>query len=97
MIGIMATQATTVDAFKTLCAEIADAIAASDWATATSKYAQAEAVNCALELEVERNGSRVRRRDALAGLKVAIATASTVVSRASDDSRLISTRTRHNR
>lgn len=93
----MATQSININAFQTLCAECSDAIADEDWKTAYSKYAQAEAVNAALELEVSGQGSSVTRRQALSGLKTAIDTANAAVSRASDKGRFINTKMRHKR
>ena len=89
-------QSTTTEAFKKLCARVADSIAASNWVAAMSFYAQAEAVNCALELEVESAGERVRRREGLSGLKLAIEAASQL-STPTTDQRFITTRTSHNR
>lgn len=40
----MATQKISVEAFRLLCAECADSLASSDYKTAWSKYAQAQAV-----------------------------------------------------
>ena len=68
----MATQTISVSAFQTLCAEVSDAIAAEDFATAWSKYAQAESVNAALELEVGSEGVSVRRRNNLEGIRKAL-------------------------
>lgn len=68
----MATQTISRTAFQTLLAEVADAIAAQSWATAKSKYAQAEAVYQALSAEVQDADSRERWRDSLDNIKSAI-------------------------
>ena len=88
----MATQTTTVAAFQTLCAEVADAIAAATWSTAYSKYAQAEAVNAALELDVAAQGSSIRRRETLSGLGKALQMAEGAVARTTNKGRFITTR-----
>lgn len=91
----MATQTISVSAFQTLCAEVADAIAGSGWSTAWSKYAQAEAVNAALEQATAGEGFSVTRRATLQGLQSALTAAQDATARLSQG-RLIRTRTRHN-
>ena len=71
-VPLLATQTISRTAFQTLLAEVADAIAAQSWATAKSKYAQAEAVMAALELETGDADSRIRFRESLEKLKTAI-------------------------
>lgn len=88
----MATQTISVSAFQTLCAEIADAINSGDSATAYKKYGMAEAVNAALDLVAEHNGSRLQRRESLAGVASAIKLAQSSASGATDNKRLIRTR-----
>jgi len=69
----MATQEITVDAFQTLCAEVADALASEDWKAAASKYAQAQAVHLGLlNSTVSTSGDSVTRFQALSALKEAI-------------------------
>ena len=95
----MATTQITVSAFQTLCAECADAINSGDWATATKKYAMAEAINVGLDVEITdagAAGATVRRRESLAGLKTAIETAQKIVNQTSGQGGFINTRTRHN-
>ena len=89
----MATQATTVAAFQLLCAEVSDALAAGDFLTATSKYAQAEAVNAALDLEVGSEGISVRRRASLDGLAKAIDIITSKTGRANNKNRMITSKT----
>ena len=93
----MATQATTVAAFQLLCAEVSDAIAAESWSTAYSKYAQAEAVNSALELNVSAQGTSVQRRHSLRALKDALDASMSVVGRLGEKDRFVHVRTKHNR
>ena len=92
----MATQEISVSAFQTLCAEVADAIAAGTWSTAWSKYGQAEAVNMALELDVSTQGSSIRRRNSLDGLMKALEKSEAKAQRLADRDRMISPRIRHN-
>jgi len=92
----MVTQTITVAAFQILCGEVADAIAAADFATAYSKYAQAEAVNAGLELDVNSQGTSVRRRESLNGLQKALQVTNAFVS-GSDTRRFIKTRTGYKR
>lgn len=83
----------TVASFQNAIAECADAIEASDWGTASRKYAKAEAINAGLELDVSNQGSEIKRRDSLSGLKKAIDAARDITNAEIGESRLVTTRT----
>jgi len=92
----MATTQITVAAFQDACAECADALADGDIATATTKYAVAEAINSGLDVEGSAGEFRNRRREALTGLKNAIDALEAALAQTTDSGRrLITTRTRH--
>jgi len=83
----MATTEISVSSYQTICAEVADAIIAADWSTAWKKYAVAEAVLAALELQMGKDGEYLRRRESLEGLRKALETAEAKVARGSDRNR----------
>lgn len=83
----------SVTAFQTACAAVADAVIASDRATAYQQYAVAEAINAGLEVAVADAGSSIKRREALTGLKNALDTAFPVISQQNESSRFILGRT----
>jgi len=87
----MATQSTTETAFKLLLAECADAIATSSWATAYSKYAQAEAVLASMPRSTSAAGSLTVFRENLVGVKNAL-DAAVAASKHSDNKRRIQVR-----
>ena len=89
----MATQATTVDGFQLLLAECSDAIAAEDWKTAYSKYAQAEAVHAALEKDISDGAASITRRDTLDGLMKALDKVSAFVGKSTKKNRSFKIRT----
>jgi len=91
----MATTTITVASFQTACAECADAIASGDWGTATRWYARAEAINSGLELAVSGAGKSATRRNALDGLRTAIAEAKAVCEAESAHSRFVKVRVSH--
>lgn len=83
--------------FQTACAAVADAIASGDFATAYSKYGQAEAILAGLAVELEDNGSRQRLRESLEGMHRAIQAAQDAAGRSTDSGRrLIRARTGFN-
>lgn len=88
----MATQETTVAAFQLLCAECSDYLASSDFTNARLKYVQAEAVNAALELDINSQGTSVRRRESLSALMKAIDSVEAATLRVNDRKRTIRTR-----
>ena len=91
--GLMApTTQITESAFQTACAECADALAASSWTTARTKYAVAEAINAGLAVQVGRESMLIRRRETLEGLRKAIEVVSASNASASDPKRLTTTR-----
>lgn len=90
----MADTTISVSAFQTACAEVADAIAAEDWALATRWYARAEAINAALELEAADTGHSYKRRENLKSLNDAIKAAQLATNSGSDDGRIIVARFR---
>ncbi len=91
----MATIEITTTALETACAECADALAASDFATAKKKYAVAEAINAGLLQRLTTGSVDKTRRDRLEGLRVAIDYAEKASLQTADNGRrLISTRTR---
>ena len=83
----MATQRISIAAFQELLADCADAIASGSWSTAISKYAQAEAVNMALDLTVTHADTSTTRRSSLKELKAAIDAAKDEASANEDDQR----------
>lgn len=83
----MATQSISVAAFQELLADCADAIASGNWSTAKSKYAQAEAVNMALDLTVSHADTSTTRRTSLEKLNAAIDAAKDEASTTEDDQR----------
>jgi len=87
----MATLTVTVESFQLAIAECADAITASDWPTATLKYAVASALHSGLELELGKGEANLKRRDSLRGLKEAIEFAKANISSSGDQRRLITT------
>lgn len=92
----MATQEITVDAFATLCAECSDALADSDFKTAASKYAQAQAVHLGLlNSSVSTAGDSITRFQALSALRDAIEFAMKMGADAST-SRFVTVRVKHN-
>lgn len=92
----MATQEITVDAFSTLCAECSDALASSDYKTAASKYAQAQAVHLGLlNSNISTAGDSVTRFQALSALQDAINFAMKMGGDQSQ-SRFITARFKHN-
>ncbi len=93
----MATTEITVAAFQDACAECADAIAASTFGAAMAWYARAEAINAGLDVEASLGATRTRRRETLEGLKRAINAAEGAGNVLLDESRFITTQTRHNR
>ena len=87
----MATTEITETAFQTACAECADAIAASDWATARTKYAVAEAINAGLAVQIGRETMLIRRRESLEGLRTAISSVESANTRGTERKRFIRT------
>jgi aspartate aminotransferase-like enzyme len=83
----MATQKISIAAFQELLADCADSIAARNWSTAISKYAQAEAVNMGLDLVVTHAETSTTRRASLEKLKYAIDAAKDEASALTDDQR----------
>lgn len=86
----MATLTITETSFQLAIAECADAIAASSWATARTKYAVAEAINSGLMVRLTQGSVDRTRRDQLTGLRTAIDYAESGVARR-DERRLIRT------
>ena len=84
----MATTQITVAAFQLALAECGDAIAAADWATASTKYAVAEAINSGLALESWAGEFKIQRRESLAGLQRAIDAAKTAAASSSSTRRV---------
>ena len=89
----MATQATTVAGFQLLLAECADYLAADDFTNARKKYLQAEVVNAALELDINSQGTSVRRRESLNAVLKALNAVEGATLRVGDNKRTIKTRT----
>lgn len=89
----MATQEISPTAFQTACAECADAINAQDWALAKRKYALAEAIASAFDVEGRDGAAWSRRRESLAGLNAAIDAAQSATTRASGTGRFVTTQT----
>ena len=87
----MATQATTVAAFQLLLAECSDYLAADDFTNARKKYIQAEVVNAALEVDINSQGTSVRRRESLEAVRKAIDAVSGTDSRVNDNKRIVKT------
>ena len=91
----MATQVISPAAFATLCAEVADAIAAGNYATAASKYAQAQAVHLGLlNSTISTQADSISRFQSLSALREAIKFASEL-NADEDESRFIIARTKH--
>ena len=90
----MATLTITAASFQLACAECADALAASDFVTATTKYAVAEAINAGMDVAGQADGVSARRRESLEGLAKAIETAAAATRRNAGRGRLITTQTR---
>lgn len=87
--------ATTIslEAFRAALGLCADYILAKDWSNANLYYAQAEAINAGLEVQVGDAGQSLRRRESLDGLRTAIATAEAKTSAGDSTSRFIKTQT----
>lgn len=79
--------------FIAACAACADAIAASNWSTARTQYAIAEALNAALAVESRQGSASMRHREALSGLKAALEDIPASVTRNTDNKRFLKTRT----
>lgn len=92
----MATTTITEASFQTACAECADAIATSTWATAISWYARAEAINAGMPLSGEAGEHKMARRESLRGLRDAIAAAESAAGRLAGEDRLVTVRTGFN-
>jgi len=75
-----------------LLAECADYLAAGDFTNARLKYIQAEVVNAALELDINSQGTSVRRRESLATVGKALDTVEASTLRVNDNKRTIRTR-----
>ena len=90
----MATTATiTPDSYREACAECADAINAEDWSLAWKKYAVAEAILGGLPQWAEQQmGGKIRMRESLDGLRLALKGAESAVNRNVVDSRIVTTR-----
>ena len=82
----------TLSNFKARLKECADAIEAQDMAQAYSKYAQAEALHSGLENQVGHEGSYIRRRERLDGLKIALDAAAKATQTRGNRKRIIRTR-----
>lgn len=85
----MATTLITDANFRTVCAECADAIAASNFALAMQLYAKAEAINAAFERSVTDDAAQVIRRENLTGLRDAIDAAKNIIERRQDNRRFL--------
>jgi len=91
----MATQAISQAAFQLLCAEVADALAGSDYATASSKFAQAVAVDTGLNIaSISTPSESIARKSSLSDLREAIKFARDS-GNDQDDGRFVSMRTKH--
>lgn len=88
----MPTLTITETSFQTACAECADALAASEFATARTKYAVAEAINAGLLARLTVGSVDKTRRERLVGLKEAIEFVSNQSTGRSDNRRLIRTK-----
>ena len=84
--------AVSVANFETAIGNCYDSISSGDYTAARKYYAMATAMNAGLLLEVGDEGSTVRRRNSLEGLKEAIDAAETAASNTSGDSRFVRTR-----
>ena len=87
--------AVTVTAFKTKIDELVVLIEAEDWAAAWTKYAACEALNAGIEAEVSDEGARIRRREQLVGIRLALQAAETSSGRGSNRKRLVTGRTNY--
>ena len=85
----------SVSSFQTACAAVADAVDSEDWDTAYKKYAKAEAIHSGLEVHAGDQGSYVRRRETLDGLKRALDAARAATLQIGEHSRFVRTRTTH--
>lgn len=93
--GYMATQAISQAAFQLLCAEVAGALASSDYKTASSKYAQAVAVDTGLNIaSISTPSESIARKSSLSDLRAAIQFARDSGDD-EDDGRFVTMRTRH--
>lgn len=87
----MATTTITEASFQLACAECADAIDSSDWATARTKYAKAEVIHAGLQAQAGHSGTFIRRRETLKGIREALEFVETSVSAVADTRRLVMT------
>ena len=91
----MATTTITVTDFQTALAECADAIDASDYATAWKRYAKAEAIHSGMVVQSGEQDAYMRRRESLEGLRRALEATEPAVGRHAAGGRIITAVTRY--